>query len=160
MDVVIDTDVLSVFVKIRKVELLQRLFTKRSLLLTPHVYKELKYGERLGFIKLSIPTRFAKIKLQHAEKRLVKEIHGKRNLSLADSECVAVSHNRKSLLVTNDDGVKAEADRLFVQYVDLIALLRMLWKGNIMSKEQVRDLIDEIEKKDRIVIGNKDVIFR
>ncbi len=160
MDVVIDTDILSVFAKIKKTELLQRLFTRTSVLLTPQVYTELKRGEKLGIIKLSLPARFSRIKLEHAEKRLLKEIFDRRKLGLADSECIAVSYNRKSLLVTNDEDVKKEADKLFVQYIDLTGILRMLWKGNIMSKDHVRNLIDEIEKKDKIVIEDRDIIFK
>lgn len=159
MDVVIDTDVLSTFIKINKLELLQRLFTKASILLTPTVYRELRAGERQGIIRFALGKRFSRISLEQAEKRIVKEMVSK-GLSRGDSECIAVAQLRKCLLVTNDTDVKKEAARLSIDYVDLPSLLRMLWKSNIMSKSQVSSLMGEIEKKDSIVIKNKGLILR
>ncbi len=38
-------------------------------------------------------------------------------------------------------------------------LLKSLWKENILNKEDVKELITEIESKDNIVIADKDSIF-
>ncbi len=55
MDVVIDTDVLSAFAKINKLELLQRLFPKSAIILAPNVYKEIKKGGKARDSKI-FPT--------------------------------------------------------------------------------------------------------
>ena len=55
MDVVIDTDMLSTFVKIGKAGLLTRLFPKSKILVCPAVYSEIKKAVILGILD-SVPT--------------------------------------------------------------------------------------------------------
>ena len=109
MDVVIDTDVISTFAKINKLELLQRLFSKSEILLTPSVSKEIKNGMQLGIIK-SQRVRFSAIKLDLSEKRLVREIRAGKKLGLADAECISIAKYRTCLLITNDRQAAIEAD--------------------------------------------------
>jgi len=45
-------------------------------------------------------------------------------------------------------------------YWDLPGLLRALWRTNVISRELVRSLIDQIEAKDRIIFRNKEVILQ
>lgn len=160
MDVVADTDILSTFAKVNKVEMLQRLFSKSTILLTPNVSKEIKKGVKLGIINFPRPARFARIKLDLSEKRLVREIREKRKLSLGDAECIAVAKYRNCLLITNDRDTEIEADSLSVSHINLPLLLRQLWKSNIMPKQQVVELVKEIERKDRMVIKNKGLILK
>lgn len=50
MDVVVDTDVLSTFCKVDKLELLQKLFHKSTIIIAPSVYREIREAERLGIV--------------------------------------------------------------------------------------------------------------
>lgn len=159
MNVIIDTDILSTFIKIDKLNLLQRLFAKATILLTPAVYKELKRGERQGLIQITLSRRFSRPAPIQAEKRMVREMVD-RGFSKDDSECIAFAHHRNCLLVTNDVYIKNEAMRLSIERIDLTALLRMLWKSHVISKDQTQILMDEIEKKDNIIIKNKELILR
>jgi len=158
MDVVIDTDILSTFAKINKLELLPRLFSKSTILLTPSVSKEIKKGVKLGII--SWRPIGSRIKLGLSEKRLVREIRERRRLGFGDAECVAVAKYRNCLLITNDRYAEVEADFLSVNHINLPLLLRELWKSNVMPKQQIVELIKEIEIKDRIAIKNKGLILR
>ncbi len=160
MDVVIDTDVLSTFAKINKLELLQRPFPKSAIILTPNVYKEIKKGVKLGIVKYSQPARFYRIKLDLSEKRLIREIRERRKIGSGDAECIAVAKQRNCLLITNDHEVEAEADLLSVRYLNLPLLLRELWKSKVIQKHQVVELMKEIEEKDRVVIKNKGLILK
>lgn len=160
MDVVIDTDVLSTFAKINKLELLLRLFPKSTILLTPNVEREIKKGAKMGIVSYTRPRRFSRIKLDLSEKRLVREIRGRRRLGFGDAECIAVAKHRNCLLVTNDHEVETEADSLSVNHINLPLLLRELWRRKVVQKHQVVELINEIEKKDRIVIKNKGLILK
>ncbi len=159
MDVVVDTDVLSTFIKINKVDLLRRVFPKSTVLVAPAVDKEIKNGVRLGILTYSQPAGFSAVKLSLPEKRLAREIREKTKLGFGEVQCIAVAKIRKCLLVTNDAEVEREADSLSIQRINLPLLLRELWKRNIMSKQQVAILIEEIQKKDRVVIKNKGLIF-
>ncbi|MGH7909268.1 MAG: PIN domain-containing protein [Thermodesulfobacteriota bacterium] len=159
MDVVIDTDVLSTFAKINRLELLERLFSQSKILLTPNVSKEIKKGIQLGIIR-SQRIKFSRIKLDLSEKKVVKEIRADRKLGLGDAECIAVAKYRNCLLITNDRQAEIKADSLSVSHINLPLVLRELWKNRIISKQHVVELIKEIEIKDRIVIKNKELILK
>lgn len=159
MDVVIDTDILSTFAKIGKLNLLRMLFPKSKILLVPSVFKEIKKGVRLRIVTFVQPPSFSKIKLDLAERRLIEEIRKRKNLGLGDAECIAVAKHRNCLFLTNDHEAQTEANSLSVDHLSLTLLLRALWKNRVMSKDRVGKLIDEIEKKDRVVIKNKHLIF-
>jgi predicted nucleic acid-binding protein len=159
MDVVIDTDVLSTFMKINKLDLIQRLFPKSEVLLTPSVSKEIKKGIQLGIIR-SQRINFSRIKLDLPEKKLVKEIRAGRKLGLGDAECISVAKYRNCLLITNDRQAEISADSLSVSHINLPLLLRELWRNRVISKHHVIELIKEIEIKDRIVIKNKELILK
>lgn len=160
MDVVIDTDILSTFCKINKHELLLRLFKKSNILIAPSVYKEIRKAEQLDLLRYSPPRQFSRIKLDPIERKLVKEIHAKRKLGQGDCECLIIAKQRKCLLLTNDQEAQQEADSLLIDYIDLPLILRELWKTNLMTREQVAELVKEIETKDNIVIKNLNLIFR
>jgi predicted nucleic acid-binding protein len=155
MDVVVDTDILSTFVKLNNVRLLVRLFPKSRVLLCPAVHKDMKRG----FADFSVPTGLHRITLELAEKRLVREMVISRNLGFGDVECMAVAKNRNCMLLTNDAQVVKLANSLSIQHLSLPLLLRALWKNRIVPKERVEALIEEIERKDRIVFRNKSLIF-
>ena len=152
MDVVIDTDILSTFCKINKLELLQRLFHRSTIIIAPSVYKEIREAVQSGLLSYSPPARFSRIKLDPAERSLAKEIHERRRLGQGDCECIAISKQRKCLLLTNDQQAQREADSLYIEYISLLLVLRELWKTDIMTRDQTIGLAKEIEDKDKIVI--------
>jgi len=47
--IVLDTDIVSVFAKVGKIDLLSQLFGKRELCITPRVYRELLVPFRYGY---------------------------------------------------------------------------------------------------------------
>lgn len=69
-------------------------------------------------------------------------------------------HHRACVLVTNDIDAAKEADHLCVECINLVFILRMIWKKKIMSKENLVVLIGDIEKKDNLVIKNMTAIFQ
>lgn len=152
MDVIIDTDILSTFCKIGKLELLQRLFRRSIIIIAPSVYKEIREAVQSGLLSYSPPARFSRIKLEPAERRLAKEIHERRRFGQGDCECIAIARQRKCLLLTNDQQAQREADLLSVEYINLLLILRELWKTGMMTRDQVIGLAREIEDKDKIVI--------
>ncbi|MDI6795156.1 MAG: hypothetical protein QME81_20205, partial [bacterium] len=74
-------------------------------------------------------------------------------------DSLVICKHRKLLLVTNDKRVTRFCENKGIRYIALNALLRMLWKNSILAKEEVKDLIEEIEKKDRVSILRKDDIL-
>ena len=160
MDVVIDTDILSTFCKIGKLELLQRLFRKSTMIIAPSVYKEIPMAMKSGLLTYSRPARFSRVKLEPAERKLAREIHQRKRLGEGDCECIAIAMERKSLLLTNDQHAQKEASAHHIEYLDLPLVLRELWKTRIMKRERVLDLVAEIQDKDNIVIDNLGLILQ
>ncbi len=159
MDVVIDTDILSTFVKVGKTGLLHRLFPKSRILLCPAVHSEISRAVKLGIVD-SVPASVSRIELALSEKRLAREIGERTALGAADIECLAVAKSRECLMLTNDRQVANETLSIAVNQLGLPLLLRELWKSGVLSKAGVVKLVDEIERKDRIAIKNKGLIFR
>ena len=57
--------------------------------------------------------------------------------------------------------VKAERmQRLCINYLNLPLLLRELWRSHVMPRLRVMELIGEIERKDNVVIKNRELIFK
>lgn len=158
MHVVVDTDILSTFVKTGKAGLLHRLFPKSNILLCPAVHAQISRAVKLGIVD-SIPASFSRIELALSEKRLAQEIGERTALGAADIECLTIAKSRDCLLLSNDRQVVNEALSLGVDHLSLPLLLREL-KSGVLSKAGVVKLVDEIERKDRIVIKNKRLILK
>jgi predicted nucleic acid-binding protein len=159
MDVVIDTDILSTFVKAGKAGLLQKLFPKSKIILCPAVRFEISRAVKLGIVD-SIPASFSRIELTRSEKILAKEVGERTTLAAAEIEFLAVAKNRDCLLLSNDRRAGNEALSLAVDHLSLPLLLRELLKSDVLSKTEVVKFVDEIERKDRIVIRNKELILK
>jgi predicted nucleic acid-binding protein len=159
MDVVIDTDILSTFIKVGKTGLLHKLFPKSKILLCPAVNSEISRAKRLGILD-TMPSTFSNGELTQSEKSIAKEIAGRTALGSADIECLSVAKSRNCLILGNDRQVGNEALSLGVDHLSLPLALRELWKTGLLSKKEVTKLIDEIERKDRIAVKNKGLIFK
>ncbi len=155
---VIDTDILSTFVKVGKTRLLHRLFAKSRILLCPAVHAEISRAVKLGIVD-SIPGSLSRIELAVSEKRLAQEIGERAALGAADIECLAVAKSRDCLMLTNDRQAASEALSLGVAHLSLPLLLRELRRSGVLSKAATAKLVDEIERKDMIVIKNKGLIL-
>jgi predicted nucleic acid-binding protein len=160
MDVVIDTDILSTFCKIDRLELLQRLFHKSTIIVAPSVSKEIRQAVQSGLLHYSPPSSFSKVKLSPAERKLAKKIRAKRKLGQGDCECIAIARYRNCVLLTNDQPAEKEAESHSVEHMNLPLILRELWKTGIMPREKVIELVKEIETKDRMVIRDPSSILK
>jgi hypothetical protein len=160
MDVVVDADILSTFAKINNVRLLPKLFRKSNMLICPSVPAEIQKGIQLRLLKFSYPAHFLRIKLGVREKEISMEIKDARNVGSGDAECLAVAKSRNCVLLTNDRKVQKIADSLSINHLNLAKLLRELWAHHVMTKAEVAQLADEIERKDRIIIKSKELILK
>lgn len=139
---------------------MQRLFKKSNILIAPSVYKEIRRATQLGLLSYSPSPQFSKIKLNSVERKLTKEIHARRKLGQGDCECLIIAKQRRCLLLTNDHEAQREANSLLIDYINLPLILRELWKTDLMTREQVVELVKEIETKDSIIIKSLDLILK
>jgi hypothetical protein len=63
------------------------------------------------------------------------------------------------LLVTNDRGAKKICDSYAIHFIDLSMILKYLLVKELLPAHELRLLIDEIERTDRVVIKDKEAIF-
>jgi predicted nucleic acid-binding protein len=76
-----------------------------------------------------------------------------------ERETIAVAKSRDYEILTNERLVKNWCRQAGFTYWDLPGILRALWRTNLLTKEQVRRLIMQIEEKDRIVFKDQQQIF-
>ncbi len=162
MDIIIDTDVLSIFGKIRKYELLLRLFPQSKLLLSPRVYQELITAKELGYdfveYVLSHKPQICSLNQEeNEESRVLKE--KEKSLGWGEIESIVLAKSRGFVLLINDKRAIKTALKLKVDYLNLPMLLRQFWKQNILSRDEVIKIINIIEEKDKIFLLNKGQIF-
>jgi len=158
--IVFDTDMVSTFGKLRRLDLFKEMFPCRRLVIPTGVYQELSRAKEMGYTFVDyILESVEVVSLTKEELNLVGELD-KTSLDSGEKECLAICKKRDYVLLTNDTQAKNKCKEKSVDFIDLHAFLRKLWKSEIMSKDEVDKLIDEIETKDKVKIKDKRRIFR
>jgi len=159
MDVIADTNVVSTFGKIERLDLLEDLFPKSVLFISAAVASELARAEKEPKLSKIVRKKAKVIRSTKPEQKLTKDLLTKRNIGKAEAECIAIAKSRNMLLLTNDRIAVKEARSIGAYVMDLPSIIRELWKQNVLSKEDAESLITEIEKKDNMMFIKKDKIF-
>jgi hypothetical protein len=76
-----------------------------------------------------------------------------------ERETIAVAKSRGHAILTNETHVINWCKRNGIVCWDLPRILRALWRTDLLTKAQVRELVEQIEVKDRIVFKNQEAIF-
>jgi len=160
---VFDTDVVSTFGKLRRLELLQDLFAGSKFLITPAGYDELLRARERGydFIEYIFERRMFEVaRLTGEESASLEALEEERSSQgLAELEGIAICKHRGSIFVTNDRGAKKICDAHAVRFIDLSMILTYLLVKELLTGHELRQLIEELERTDRVVIKDKDDIF-
>lgn len=165
--IVADTNLLSTFARIQRLELLPFVAVTDTLFLTPAVVKELKMGlhKGLDFLQpivdgLTSGIGFQAVALTEEEKSFVEQLPG--SLNAGEKESIAVCALRTGgKLLTNDKRAHNYCRENRIPSLDLKLILRRLWQAHHCTKEEVRVLMDEMEKREPgLSIKGKDEILR
>ena len=144
-------------------DLLFALFAKDELGVTPAVYAELVAGLREGrsFLHpaLELIESGKLLLLTLTAKEVVQRFRLPASLNAGEAETIAVCQSRDAALVTNDRRARNFCRAEAIEVFDLIDVLRALWKLRLCSKQQVRQLVADIETKEKLVIKRKTEIF-
>ncbi|MBI5389699.1 hypothetical protein HZB01_04970 [Candidatus Woesearchaeota archaeon] len=154
---VFDTDVVSTFAKIRRFDLFPSVFGKSELLLPPAVVTDIKRAKYPFLQNSLVLPLFKQIELQEKERILAEEIHSFKNLGKGESECIAIAEVRKAVFVSNDKKAVHFAESRGIGVVTLISIL--LYLKTVLSNEELWQLMNEIETKDKVVIVGKEKIL-
>ena len=149
---------LSTFLKIRRPDLIRKLFPKSKVFFCPAVVSEIQRAVELGMVT-EARYGLSATKLTGVEKAIARGIGRRPALGRADCECLAVALFRISLLLSNDRTVGGEASSRGVYVMTLPQDLRELWRTGVMKKDDVARLAEEIERKDNVVFKDKRLIF-
>jgi predicted nucleic acid-binding protein len=163
MNLVFDTDILSTFGKIRRLDLLKKLFPNVRFFVPSSVYNELFKARERGyeFVDYVIESGiFEVIPLNKEELEFSGRLREERkSLGLGELEGVSICKHREYILVTNDITAKKVCDRYEIEFVDLSMILKSLLEVKILMSDELGALIGEIEGKDRVIIKDKDDIL-
>lgn len=159
-----DTNILSTFAKINQLTLLFRLFDNKGIGVVPAVYAEFQAGVNKGYADLQAVVKLIQQGRIDLAAPTAQEIFQENALPVSfdagERETLAVAKSRGYSILTNENQIKNWCKREQIEYWDLPGLLRALWRTNVVSRELVRSLIDQIEAKDRIVFRNKEAILQ
>ncbi len=159
--ILIDTNILSTFAKIDRLDLLEEVFGEMHI--SPNVLDEVKKAEELGYShaeKILELIRVGKIHIscpKEYEVELMDKIPS--SFGRGERDCVAMALKRDALIVTNERKVLNYCEENRVAHVRLNTILRKLWKDDIMVEKEVRDLIHKIEENDNLIVADKESIF-
>lgn len=154
-----DTDILSAFTKANAIKYLKELC--KELNISPSVYEELMRAKHAGYSFVDEILRNTEIILLSED-----EFEDFRNLletrkDLHEGECqlIVLCKSRKSILLTNDRFVKKYCRKNNIDFLDLEDLLRALKLRKILKHDELKKLIEDIEKKDFTIIKSTEDIL-
>jgi predicted nucleic acid-binding protein len=132
-----------------------------ELKISPSVYEELMRAKRAGY-------SFVDDIFQNTEIMLLSEtefdsfrdlLENERNMHEGECQLIALCRSRKGILLTNDRYVKNYCKENGIEFLDMEEILRAMKLKKILSREGLRKLIEDIEKKDHTIIKSKEDIL-
>ena len=146
--------------------MLEKLF-KAQFYIPPRVYEEILSAKEKGYdfvdyaIKLIDDRKIRIATLNETEVSMVKELAKKRKLGFGEIEAMALAKNKGWILLSNDKVVEKIAREIGVDVFNIEDILSAMIEFGIIGGEiELKDIIEEIETKDRMVIRNKEYLFR
>ena len=159
-----DTNILSTLAKVNQLSLLFQLFPDERLGVVVTVYEECVEGVNRGYAALQSVIDLIREDQIELVSPTANETLAKADLPLSfdagERETIAVASSRSNQILTNERHVRNWCHRSGIDCWDLSGILRALWREGILTKQEVRDLMAEIEAKDRVVFKNVDQIFQ
>ena len=160
--IILDTDIASAFAKIKRLELLMKLFLKHRIVVTPKIYEELTTSLDYGYtFPLDIIRCFEVLYPSEPESEdYQKLLMEKRTLGKGELEAITISKHRGYIFASLDTAALSFAEENGVETLGLHAILRSLWESTLQSKDEVRAIVKELEKEDNTRIQDIEVVFR
>lgn len=157
MIVILDTDILSMFAKVDAIKLLKDLFGKEKLAITPGIEEEISVPLEYGY---KYPSRVLSgirtIPLTEKALLKLKQLHKERtNLGKGETEAIAMCKAEGYIFATNDLVARKFAKKQKIKVLSLQSILRAMWKIGLKSKEETKELFNEIVRSDDLRISRE-----
>ena len=165
-EIIFDADILSMLGKIGRIDLLRELFSDSELFITFEVYNELLAAKEIGYDFID-PILEQDVGIMHLDldtfksyermRRELKKVHS------GELASILMCEKYGYVFATNDGNAKKFCDKMGVEWLDIIDILRLCLLKDILDKEGVKHMIEEIEEieeMDRTRITRAAEIFR
>lgn len=158
MVIVSDTNILSSLAAADALSLLSQLFPDDTIHIPPAVEQELQAAFDFG--KRHVERIFAAldagvihlIELTTAERVHMTTLPSQ--LHAGEREGIVLCQVRKCLFLCNDRRAIRYCEANSIQVVDLIIVLRLLWVRQIVTQDEVKDLIDAMAQVERLTLSD------
>ncbi len=150
---------MSAFAKVNALKRLKELF--EELKISPSVYEELMRAKRAGYSFVDdIFVNIEIILLSENEFNSFRNLlENEKNMHEGECQLISLCISRKGILLTNDRYVKNYCRENRIEFLDLEEILRAMKLRNILKREELKTLIEDIEKKDRTIVKAKQEIL-
>ena len=153
--VIADTDILSTFGKISRLDLLQSLFD--NVYIAPAVWRELRCAAQLGFIWVaSVQCVVVLLPLTMDESKEVERLASLYpQLGSGELESFVLAQTHHLVCLTDNRQAKVVAQALSLSYLDLEESLRAFKTRTLLTTAALTVLIAQVEEHDRTHIKAK-----
>jgi len=147
--IIYDADILSIFAKIDRLNLLQRL--SGPILITPQIKEEVSIPAQYGY---QFPNRILKasstLPLTAEEMTTYETL--RENLGRGESEGISLAKHRNYTFATNDKVAFKFAVKEKVAAINLQVILRALFLSNSLTRNEILSLVEDMSIKDGLII--------
>lgn len=163
MIILLDTNIISTFSKIRKLELLYDVFNANVFYISPNVHNEIMMAKEKGYVFVThivdLLQKKKIISLALTSEEEIKASNIPLSFSKGERDSLIICKERNGIFVTNERKVINYCKKYGIIYFDLRDVLKALYIFMKFSRNEVSKLIKEIEEKDNIIIKYKKEIF-
>ncbi len=158
----IDTDILSTFAKIERLDLLCELFGDEKVGVTENVIMEICRAVESGLdihrkvLDLIDEGRIGIISTKREDHVLMRKLPD--FMGAGERDAFAICLNNGFVLVTDDRKVIRLAKKRNVEVISLHMILRALWILEVCRRDEIREIIDSIHIKDRKVLNIESIL--
>ena len=160
--VLLDTNILSTFAKVGKLDVLFQLFVKDEIYITENVFFELHkaYEKELDFVEPIIRIiREGRLKIINtSQEELIFALDLPPFLGDGERDSIAICKVRDQVFLTDDLRAYRYARSEGLKVVTLSTLLRTLWKREIFSKDEIKILCQQIMERDHKLLDIEKIL--
>ena len=163
MIILLDTNIISTFSKIKKLELLYGVFNTDVFYISPNVSNEIMIAKEKGYVFVNLVAdllqkkKIISLTLTSEEETKVNKLP--LSFSKGERDSLVICKERNGIFATNERKVINYCKKHNIAYFDLRDILKALYMFMKLSKNELSKLIKDIEEKDNIIIKDKKEIF-
>jgi predicted nucleic acid-binding protein len=154
--VVSDTNILSSLAAGDSLPALLHLFKRSTFCIPPSVRDELQVGLAKGRTYLepifrAITTQqIVVLALSSGEEQALQGYP--QRLNLGERQAIALAQTRNAVVLSNDRRAFRYCQQQNIRVVNLIGILRLLWRRQVMSQNEMRTVLTKMEQMENVVL--------